>query len=135
MSKNYCSLGLMSGTSLDGIDASVIISNGENNLEIIDNLCREYSNSFKSRLQKFVDKVVNIKSLDENIDDFKEIEKEITLEHAKISEAIIKRNKHIEVNLVGFHGQTILHKPENGYSIQIGDPNLLSQLLKKKSLF
>ena len=49
MSKNYCSLGLMSGTSLDGIDASVIISNGENNLEIIDNLCREYSNSFKFR--------------------------------------------------------------------------------------
>ena len=37
MNKRYYSLGLMSGTSLDGIDASIIVSNGENDLEIIDN--------------------------------------------------------------------------------------------------
>ena len=37
MNKRYCSLGLMSGTSLDGIDASIIVSDGDKELEIIAN--------------------------------------------------------------------------------------------------
>ena len=37
--------------------------------------------------------------------------------------------------MVGFHGQTIIHKPKNKYTIQMGDPNLLSQLIKKRVIF
>ena len=49
MSKEYYSLGLMSGTSLDGIDASIILSDGENKLEIIDNCYEKYNHKFEGR--------------------------------------------------------------------------------------
>ena len=50
MSKSFCSLGLMSGTSMDGVDASIILSDGENKLEIVKKLFNE-ENSLKE-LQK-----------------------------------------------------------------------------------
>ena len=42
MNKRYCSLGLMSGTSLDGVDASIILSDGVKELEIVDNYYEKY---------------------------------------------------------------------------------------------
>ena len=46
MNKRYYSLGLMSGTSLDGVDASIILSDGEKKLDIIDNYYEKYDNNF-----------------------------------------------------------------------------------------
>ena len=91
--------------------------------------------SFKSKLEKFIYKINNREDLDNNMDLYGQIEKDITLEHAKISKNIINKNKKINIDLVGFHGQTILHKPSDGYSIQAGDPNLLSNILKKDIYF
>ena len=59
MDNSFIALGLMSGTSLDGIDASIIKSDGENNLEIIDNKYFNYPEEFKKRLSSFI---LNIKS-------------------------------------------------------------------------
>ena len=47
---NYISLGTMSGTSMDGIDLSIINSDGENNTSIVDNFFFEYSSDFKLEL-------------------------------------------------------------------------------------
>ncbi len=47
---NYISLGTMSGTSMDGIDLSIINSDGENNTSIVDNFFFEYSSEFKLEL-------------------------------------------------------------------------------------
>jgi len=47
---------------------------------------------------------------------------------------IISENK-LDIQLIGFHGQTIIHKPKDGYSIQMGDANLLSQELKEKVIY
>ena len=52
MDNSFIALGLMSGTSLDGIDASIIKSDGENNLEIIDNKYFNYPEKFRKRLFK-----------------------------------------------------------------------------------
>ena len=51
MNKNLYSLGLMSGTSLDGIDASIIKSNGEQFVEIVDDIYLEYDDQLKSKLE------------------------------------------------------------------------------------
>ena len=45
------------------------------------------------------------------------------------------RDSNLNIQLIGFHGQTIIHKPKDGYSIQMGDANLLSQELKEKVIF
>ena len=59
MNKRYYSLGLMSGTSLDGVDASIILSDGEKKLEIIDNYYEKYDNNFKFSLKDFINRTTS----------------------------------------------------------------------------
>ena len=134
MEKFYTSLGLMSGTSMDGVDASVIKSDGENNYEPIFNKYFEYDEVVYSDLLNLRDKINSIKDLTTNSYQIKELERKITLFHAKISKETIK-SAEIDVDLVGFHGQTIFHNAQEKISKQIGDGNLLSSLLKKEVVY
>ena len=134
MEKFYTSLGLMSGTSMDGIDASIIRSDGENNYEPIFDKYFEYDEVIYSDLLNLRDKINSIKDLTTNSYQINEIERKITLFHAKISKEIIM-NAGIDVDLVGFHGQTIFHNAQEKISKQIGDGNLLSSLLKKEVVY
>ena len=134
MDNSFIALGLMSGTSLDGIDASIIKSDGENNLEIIDNKYFDYPEEFRKRLSSFILNINNRADIEENISIYKSLERDLTLYHSKISKKIISENN-LNIQLIGFHGQTIIHKPKDGYSIQMGDANLLSQELKEKVIF
>ena len=59
MDNSFFALGLMSGTSLDGIDASVIKSDGEDNLDIIDNKYLKYPEEFKRKLSRFIQNINN----------------------------------------------------------------------------
>ena len=128
MNRNFFSLGLMSGTSMDGIDFSIIKSDGERSIEIIDNMYLEYDSKLKSKLSEIVELCTSKKMFKKFSKEIKKIEREITLYHAKACQLIIEKNKKIKIDLLGFHGQTILHKPHKGYSIQIGDSNLLAKL-------
>ncbi len=134
MEKFYTSLGLMSGTSMDGVDASVIRSDGENNYEPILDKYFEYDEVIYSDLLNLRDNINSTKDLTINSYQISELERKITLFHAKISKEIIK-NVGIDVDLVGFHGQTIFHNAQEKISKQIGDGNLLSSLLKKEVVY
>ena len=134
MEKFYTSLGLMSGTSMDGVDASVIKSDGENNYEPVFDKYFEYDDVIYSDLLNLRDKINSKKDLTTNSSQINELERKITLFHNKISEEIIK-NVGIDVDLIGFHGQTIFHNAQQKISKQIGDGNLLSSLLKKDVVY
>ena len=131
MSKEYTSLGLMSGTSGDGVDASIIRSDGVSKFEVIDNKYFEYD-------EKIYQNIHNLKERLYDIDDLKKLEKEInelkrkiTLFHAQV----IKKFNNINIDIVGFHGQTIFHSAQKKISKQLADGGLLFQLVKKNIVY
>ena len=128
MSKYLYSLGLMSGTSVDGVDASIIKSDGEQFLEIVDDIYLKYDDYFRVKLKKAIDSCYSKDKFNNLSNSIKDIEKEITFFHDEVCKLIIKKNRNIKIDIIGFHGQTIFHKPQEGYSKQIGDSKLLSNL-------
>jgi len=132
MSKEYTSLGLMSGTSGDGIDASIITTDGITKYEVVLDKYYEYDNRIFQKIHQLKEKIQNYEDLIKLKKECNELEKNITLFHAKIINDIIKKK---QFEIVGFHGQTIFHNSEKKISKQLGDGNLLFQLIKKKIVF
>ena len=130
MGKIYTALGLMSGTSMDGVDASIISSDGNRQYSIKMDKYFEYSDELRQKLINIRNKVMLIDDLKTYSDEIKSLEREITLFHVEIVNKIIESSK-IEVDLLGFHGQTIFHDPKIKITKQLGDGNMLSQLTKK----
>ena len=132
MGKSYYSLGLMSGTSMDGVDASVIQSDGKTKYRVISNKYFEYNKDIYQDLTRLRDKIKSSKDLKKLSKQVKSLEKEITLFHAKAVNKILKKSK-VNVDFIGFHGQTVFHNADDKISRQLGDGKLLSKLTKKNS--
>ncbi|MAV05444.1 MAG: anhydro-N-acetylmuramic acid kinase [Candidatus Pelagibacter sp.] len=130
MSKSYYSLGLMSGTSMDGVDASVIQTDGKSKYKAILDKYFEYPKDIYKQLTRLRDKIKSSKDLRKLSKEIKNVERKITLFHAKAVNQILKKTK-VNINFIGFHGQTIYHNAKEGISKQIGDEKLLSKITKK----
>ena len=134
MGKIYTALGLMSGTSGDGVDVSIITSDGIDQYSEIINKYFIYDQKIYENLHKLRVKITKSEDLKKNENEITNLEKDITLFHAKIVNNILKfTNKNID--FIGFHGQTIYHNPIEKISKQVGDGNLLSQLTKKTVIY
>jgi len=130
MGKIYTALGLMSGTSGDGVDVSIICSDGADQYNEITNKYFKYDQKIYENLHKLRSKILKSDDLKKYENEISHLEREITLFHSKIVIQILELiNKNID--FIGFHGQTIYHNPLEKISKQIGDGNLLSQLTKK----
>tara|TARA_B100001123_G_scaffold437419_1_gene569569 strand:- start:369 stop:1439 length:1071 start_codon:yes stop_codon:yes gene_type:complete len=124
----------MSGTSADGVDASVIQSDGDNQYEVILDKYYKYNSSIYDNIHNLKDKINDSNDLKILSNEIQLLEKEITLFHAKLVNEIIKKCK-TTINLVGFHGQTIFHNAKEKISKQLGDGNLLSTITKKTIIY
>ena len=130
MKKIYCSLGLMSGTSADGVDASIINSDGDKEYEVILNKYFKYNQKTYENIHSLKEKINSFKDLKIFSKEIMSLEKEITLFHANVVDEIIQESKS-NVDFIGFHGQTIFHNSKERISKQLGDGKILSQLTKK----
>jgi len=132
--KLYTAIGLMSGTSMDGVDVSLIRSDGFNQfINVLDEYF-EYNESLHRQLIELRNLILSINDLKLYSSRLNELDREITVFHSKIiSEISLKYQD--EIDFVGFHGQTIFHSPEKKISKQLGDGKLMSQLIKKKVIY
>ena len=132
--KLFSAMGLMSGTSMDGVDVSIIKSDGFDEVELILDKYFEYDTDLYKQLSTLRDKIKSSEDLTKYSKELSDLERALTIFHAeKISKIAIKNG--IEIDLVGFHGQTIFHNPQIKITKQLGDGNLLSQLLKKPVIY
>ena len=110
MQKYYTSLGLMSGTSGDGVDASIINSNGIDKFEVIEDKYYEYDSTIYNGIHSLKKKIHSLSDINKHSIEIKEIERKITLFHAKIIKDLnFEKKKNC---LVGFHGQTVYQNSE-----------------------
>jgi len=132
--KLYTAIGLMSGTSMDGVDVSLIRSDGFNQFTNILDEYFEYNESLQKELIELRNLIVNINDLKQYSSRLNKLEREITVFHSKIVSNLSFKYED-EIDFVGFHGQTIFHNPEQKITKQLGDGRLMSQLVKKKVIY
>ncbi len=113
MNSPVTALGLMSGTSLDGIDAALVRTDGRSQVETGTHLSVPYDEAFRDLLRSVLGGVGPIH----------QVEKALTELHANAVHALLSRAgiEGGEVDLIGFHGHTILHDPDRSRTWQIGD--------------
>lgn len=134
MGKIYTAMGLMSGTSLDGVDISIIKSDGYREYSSVLDRFFEYEGNLVQKILKMREKISNLEALGKYSNELKALEREITLFHFKVINEIFETSKS-SIDLIGFHGQTIFHDSQKKITKQLGDGNLLSQLTKKKVVY
>ena len=163
MKKIYTSLGFMSGTSGDGIDVSIIKSDGYDYISKVINRYYPYksiSTNIKEELNELKKIIINPNDLTKYQKRINYLEEQITFAHNFAYQNIIKdldffrKNqeishsqkdiiesdniedlKKIDINLIGFHGQTIFHDAKSKLTKQIGNGRMLSKLTKKTVIY
>ncbi|GAB4362092.1 MAG: anhydro-N-acetylmuramic acid kinase [Oricola sp.] len=122
-------IGLMSGTSMDGIDVAMVETDGIRAGKRGPYLSVPYDAAFRRRIEQGLVDAQAITQRGERPGRLAEIERELTLRHRDAVAAFLARHAVARetVDVVGFHGQTVLHRPERALTVQLGDGALLAR--------
>ncbi|MFZ1991759.1 MAG: anhydro-N-acetylmuramic acid kinase [Alphaproteobacteria bacterium] len=121
-------LGLMSGTSCDGVDAAIISTDGETIASIGASYYRPYSDYERDKIKRSL-KTARFWPAHTSIpEDIATVERMITAIHAEAVKALIEKSGLAgKVDIIGFHGHTMLHRPDQHRTIQIGNAAALAK--------
>ncbi len=121
ISEPVLAIGMMSGTSADGVDVALVRTDGDREFEFIAADHHPYADYFQKRLitaarGQLVDRAAR-----------GELERALTDFHAQAVRNLLSQQSLSaeQIHVAGFHGHTTLHAPENRITIQIGDANYL----------
>jgi len=122
--KVFRAIGLMSGTSMDGIDAALIETDGLDMARRLGDSIYPYSGGFRGRLRSCMGKRGGAEDFDVAV-----VERELTNLHAAAVNCFLEELglDAAEIDIIGFHGHTIRHNPEEGVTVQIGDGDHLAR--------
>lgn len=123
MSKLTRAIGLMSGTSMDGIDVALIETDGDMSVMRGPSVTRPYDAATRALLVEAIAAARGMTRRDERTGVLADAERVITDHHADAVEAFLGQHgiERGSIDVVGFHGQTVLHRPEAGLTVQLGD--------------
>lgn len=116
-------IGLMSGTSMDGIDAAIIKTDGKKVEDTGYFWTENYDPELRARVRGITksDSVLKL--------DLAKVERDITIAHAEVVNKLLEKYgiDKSEIDIIGFHGQTISHFPNEGITWQIGNGAMLAE--------
>jgi len=127
-SGDLTAIGLMSGTSMDGIDAAIVTGDGTHISWLGPTKYQPYSRMQVTRIQMVVSQALKEGRKFADSTEYLSARRDYTLAHAN---AVIRMLAEYDlspagIDLLGFHGQTILHRPDEGWTWQMGDGQLLA---------
>ncbi len=120
--KEYMAIGLMSGTSVDAIDAALLLTDGERKVRPLGFTSLPFDPDLRLEILGCMGE------RDDKSGRIKKIEKEITLAHSDAVRELmmIADVRPSDIDVIGFHGQTITHDPASLFSWQLGDGALMA---------
>jgi anhydro-N-acetylmuramic acid kinase len=128
---SYRAIGLMSGTSMDGVDVALLDTDGEAVSAFGPSGFRAYSAAERMLLGGAIGDAVALTDRSARPGRLREAEDMITAAHAQAVETFLREHAidPARIDVIGFHGQTVLHRPERGLTVQIGDGAALARRL------
>lgn len=125
-----CVIGLMSGTSMDGIDAAMIYTDGVRIERLGPSMTLPYSPEMREQVKEGLKIAAGCAGKDNPPARIRQLEQDLTDWHAEaVFELLeITGQSSDTVDLIGFHGQTLTHKPDRGWTWQLGDGGRLAGL-------
>ena len=123
MGKTMRAIGLMSGTSMDGIDIALIETDGASAVRRMGSASLDYPEEFRIRLRQALADAHGLTDRTARPGVLADVERELTARHADAVLRFIgdRMLQPAAVDVIGFHGQTVLHRPEARLTVQIGD--------------
>jgi anhydro-N-acetylmuramic acid kinase len=124
-------IGLMSGTSQDGVDVALIDTDGERIGRFGATACRPYTKAERALLREATAAAADLTERTARPAPVAAAERLVDDAHAEAVQAFLAANdlKAAGIAAIGFHGQTLLHRPERGLTLQIGDGAALARRL------
>jgi anhydro-N-acetylmuramic acid kinase len=131
MAMMLTAIGLMSGTSLDGVDIALIETDGKRVKSFGPSGYRAYTDHERGLLRQALTEAINLPQRDARPGILREAERAVTIAHAEAVAAFTSQHHIVRENIdiVGFHGQTVLHRPERRLTVQIGDATALAKAI------
>ena len=121
--KQFAAIGLMSGTSMDGIDVALLETDGDTHLEIGPHASEPYPPEVRRTLLQLPTDDVDVSTIEQKVTDLHTQAVRTFCADMKIDLA--------NVDVIGFHGQTIKHEPQRGRTWQLGDGQRMANALGK----
>ncbi len=127
MTEPLWAIGLMSGTSMDGIDVAAVETDGEGRVQRGPGGFFPYDDAFRARIAAGLDDARLIDRREDRPAGLAPLERDLTLRHADAVKRFLAAHPSLAPKVAGFHGQTVLHRPERGLTVQLGDGALLAR--------
>lgn len=114
---------------MDGIDVALVRTDGETVVERGPFLSMPYDPAFRDRLKQGLEDAGAITVREQRPGDLAGLERDLTLRHGEAVSLFLQRSglTAADVDVIGFHGQTVLHRPDQALTVQIGDGALLAR--------
>lgn len=122
---------------MDGIDVALLSTDGDQTVSRGPSSFHSYRPEVRKLIEQGLQDALAIKSADERPGSLRQLEQLLTEEHADAVQAFLKqckmRMRHVDV--IGMHGQTVLHRPDQRLTVQLGDGPTLAKMLEKTVVY